>query len=52
MLKYVSSEDKVTLEARAKEWGEYVRLMSEWVKLSRELETCFRELGEAQADEP
>ena len=49
ILHYVSAKGHQKIRAKADAWGEYVKLVAEWVKLSRQIEKCFRQLGEAQA---
>jgi hypothetical protein len=50
VLKYVPSRQRESVKARAEAWGEYVRLVAEWVRISREIEKGWRALGEAQAE--
>lgn len=50
VLKYVPSRERASVKARAEAWGEYVRLVSEWVRVCREIEKGWRALGEAQAE--
>lgn len=52
VLQYVSAERHRSVKAKAGEWGEYLRLVSEWVKNARELEALYRKLGEAQSEVP
>jgi hypothetical protein len=50
VLKYVPSWERASVKARAEAWGEYVRLVAEWVRVCREIEKVWRALGEAQAE--
>jgi hypothetical protein len=50
VLKYVVLRDRRRLKARAEGWGEYQRLIAEWVKVCKQIEVCWRSLGEAQSD--
>lgn len=50
VLRYVPSKERASVKARAEAWGEYVRLVAEWVRISRQLEKSWRTLGEAQAE--
>lgn len=51
MLVYVKQRDMEKLRKRAEQWSQYLGLLAEWVKLSKEMGVCFRQLGEAQSDE-
>jgi hypothetical protein len=37
---------------RARAWGEYYHLLARWVRLNQQIEVVWRELGQAQAEEP
>jgi hypothetical protein len=50
VLKYVVGGDRQRLKARAEAWGQYQRLIAEWVKVCKQIEVCWRSLGEAQSD--
>jgi hypothetical protein len=50
VLRYVASKDRQRFRAKAEAWGEYQRLIAEWVKVCKQIEVCWRSLGEAQSD--
>ena len=50
VLRYVLPAERVSLKAKAQGWGQYVRWIAQWVKISRDLEKAWRALGEAQAE--
>lgn len=51
VLVYVKQKDRKKQREHAQQWARYLGMLAEWVKLSKELEACFRQLGEAQAEE-
>lgn len=52
VLEHVSAERRAEARRGAGEWSEFSSLVAEWVKVVRELEKRWRELGEAQAERP
>ena len=52
VLEYVRAEGRSGVRERAEAWGEFTAWLAEWVQLGRELERNWRELGQAQAEEP
>jgi hypothetical protein len=52
VLEHVGAERREEVRAQAREWSEFSGLVADWVKVVRELEKRWRELGEAQAEKP
>jgi len=52
VLRHVAARERGRVERRARAWSEYSRLVARWVKVCRELERCWRALGEAQSESP
>ena len=50
ILKYVKQGQLLTIEPKAKAWGEYCNLLADWVRVNRRLEAAWRDLGQAQSD--
>jgi hypothetical protein len=50
VLRYVLPAERISVKAKAQAWGQYVRWIAEWVKITRDLEKAWRALGEAQAE--
>lgn len=50
--KYVRLEILSRVKPRAQAWSEYYHLLARWVRLNQKIEAVWRELGQAQADEP
>ena len=52
VLRYVPAKGRQKVEAQANAWGDYQRLVAQWGKTSKDLESLWRSLGDAQADDP
>lgn len=50
VLKYVAAKDRRRVKAKAEAWGQYQRLIARWIKVCKQIEVCWRSLGEAQSD--
>jgi hypothetical protein len=50
--KYVRLAKVHEVGRRCQAWSEYYHLLARWVKLNQQLADVWRELGQAQADEP
>jgi len=50
--KYVRLAKAHEVGRRCQAWSEYYHLLARWVKLNQQLADVWRELGQAQADEP
>jgi hypothetical protein len=50
--KYVRLQTVSKVRPRTQAWSEYYHLLARWVKLNQQLADVWRELGQAQADEP
>ena len=50
--KYVRLRSVSKVRPRTEAWSEYYHLLARWVKLNQQLADVWRELGQAQADEP
>ena len=50
--KYVRLEMLSRVKPRAQAWSEYYHLLARWVRLNQKIAVVWRELGQAQADEP
>ena len=50
--KYVRLQTVSKVRPRTRAWSEYYHLLARWVKLNQRLADVWRELGQAQADEP
>jgi len=50
--KYVRLSAVSKVRPRTRAWSEYYHLLARWVKLNQRLADVWRELGQAQADEP
>jgi hypothetical protein len=50
--KYVRLKAVSKVRPRTQAWSEYYHLLARWVKLNQQLADVWRELGQAQADEP
>jgi hypothetical protein len=50
--KYVRLAKVHEVGRRCQTWSEYYHLLARWVKLNQQLADVWRELGQAQADEP
>jgi hypothetical protein len=50
--KYVRLKAVAKVRPRTQAWSEYYYLLARWVKLNQKLADVWRELGQAQADEP
>ncbi len=49
---YVRLRTVSKVRPRTQAWSEYYHLLARWVKLNQQLADIWRELGQAQADEP
>ena len=50
--KYVRLEAVPKVRPKTQAWSEYYHLLARWVKLNQRLADVWRELGQAEADEP
>ena len=50
--KYVRLRSVAKVRPRTEAWSEYYHLLARWVKLNQQLADVWRELGQAEADEP
>ena len=50
--KYVRLQTVSKIRPKTQAWSEYYHLLARWVKLNQQLADVWRELGQAQADEP
>ena len=50
--KYVRLQTVSKVRPRTEAWSEYYHLLARWVKLNQQLADVWRELGQAQTDEP
>lgn len=50
--KYVRLKAVSKVKSRTQAWSEYYYLLARWVKLNKKMADVWRELGQAQADEP
>jgi hypothetical protein len=50
--KYVRLQSVSKVRPKTQAWSEYYHLLARWVKLNQQLADVWRELGQAQADEP
>jgi hypothetical protein len=50
--KYIRLRAVSKVRPRTQAWSEYYHLLARWVKLNQQLADVWRELGQAQADEP
>jgi hypothetical protein len=50
--KYVRLRTVSKVRPRTQAWSEYYHLLARWVKLNQQLADVWRELGQAEADEP
>jgi hypothetical protein len=50
--KYVRLGTVSKVRPRTQAWSEYYHLLARWVKLHQQMADVWRELGQAQADEP
>jgi len=50
--KYVRLRTVSKVRPRTQAWSEYYHLLARWVKLHQQMADVWRELGQAQADEP
>ena len=50
--KYVRLQTVSKVRPRTQAWSEYYHLLARWVKLHQQMADVWRELGQAQADEP
>ena len=50
--KYVRLQTVSKVRPKTQAWSEYYHLLARWVKLNQQLADVWRELGQAQADEP
>jgi len=50
--KYVRLQAVSKVRPRSRAWSEYYHLLARWVKLNQQMADVWRELGQAQADEP
>lgn len=50
--KYVRLGSVAKVRPRTEAWSEYYHLLARWVKLNQQLADVWRELGQAQAEEP
>ena len=50
--KYVRLKAVSKVRPRTRAWSEYYHLLARWVKLNQKMADVWRELGQAQADEP
>jgi hypothetical protein len=50
--KYVRLRTVSEVRPRTQAWSEYYHLLARWVKLNQQMADVWRELGQAQADEP
>ena len=50
VLRYTAAKERERCRAKAEAWGEYQRLIAEWVRVCEQIEVCWRSLGEAQSD--
>ena len=50
--RYVRLEAVSKVRPRARAWSEYYHLLARWVKLNQRMADVWRDLGQAQADEP
>jgi hypothetical protein len=50
--KYVRLRSVSKVRPRTQAWSEYYHLLARWVKLHQQMADVWRELGQAQADEP
>jgi hypothetical protein len=50
--KYVRLQTVSKVRPKTQAWSEYYHLLARWVKLNQQMADVWRELGQAQADEP
>ena len=50
--KYVRLRTVSKVRPRTQAWSEYYHLLARWVKLNQQMADVWRELGQAQADQP
>jgi len=50
--KYVRLQIVSKVRPKTQAWSEYYHLLARWVKLNQQMADVWRELGQAQADEP
>jgi hypothetical protein len=50
--RYVRLQTVSKVRPKTQAWSEYYHLLARWVKLNQQLADVWRELGQAQADEP
>ena len=50
--KYVRLGDLAKVRPKAETWSEFYHLLAEWVRLNQRMADVWRELGQAQSDDP